>query len=110
MVGLGVFDTVGLGLAEVAVGVGVADVGATVVGACVVGVTVGVMEGERVADGVTLGEGSGSFGALRAAHSAPAPRPRAIAINTARTMGHRDALGSSGGCSGSCAGGIAMVG
>ena len=42
MVGLGVFDTVGLGLAEVAVGVGVADVGATVVGACVVGVTVGV--------------------------------------------------------------------
>jgi len=109
-VGLGVLLAVGVGLAEVAVGVADCVVGACVVGACVVGVGVGVAETERVAEGVALGEGSGSSDPLRAAHKAPAPRPSAIAIRTASTIGHREAFGSSGGCSGSCAGGMAMVG
>ena len=100
----------GVGLAEVgAAVVGACDVGAAVVGVCV-GVMLGVAEGERVTVGETLGVGSGSSGALRAAHSAPAPRPRAMATSTASTIGHRDAFGCSGGSSGSCAGGMAMVG
>ena len=105
---LGVALTDTLGLADVAVGVGE---GAGVVGACVVGAAV-VKVGEEVTDRVAvgLGVGSGSSGVLREAHSAPPPSPSAMAIRTASTIGHREDFGSSGGISGSCAGGMAMVG
>jgi len=108
LVGLAVGLAVGLGLAEVTVGVG--D-GAGVVGACVVEAAV-VGVGEAVTDRVAvgLGVGSGSSGALRDAHSAPPPRPSAMAMSTASTIGHLEDFGSSGGVSGSCAGGMAMVG
>ncbi len=109
LVGLGVALGDTLGLAEVAVGVGVGvgdGEGACVVGAAVVSVGEGVTG--RVAVG--LGVGSGSSGALRDAQSAPPPRPSPMAIRTASTIGHREDRGSSGGISGSCAGGMAMVG
>lgn len=112
-VGLGVLD----GLAEVGAGalvVGAAEVGAAVVGAYVVGGTVvGVLcVGDTLGEVVTTGDsvGPGASFPPRAAHSAPAPRPSAIATITAMMIGALPDLGSSGGGSGSWAGGMAMVG
>jgi len=99
--------------------VGATVVGARVVGACVVGATVvgatvvgAWLVGDTVGDWVAVGDsvGSGASLPLRAAHNAPAPRPSAIATITAMMIGALEDLGSSGGNSGSCAGGMAMVG
>jgi len=115
LVGLGDFEGFGevaVGLAVVCVGVGALVVGAAVVGAWVVGATA-VIDGDaldRVALGVGDGDGSGSSVLLRDAHNAPAPRPSAMATITAMMIGTFDGFGSCVGSSGSCAGGIAMVG
>lgn len=103
-------DLLAVGLADAVVGVAVGD-GAWVVGAAVVGAAV-VGAGDELTDllalGVGLGEGSGAS-LLRDAHRAPAPSPSTIATTTAMMIGTLDCF-SSGGGSGSPAGGIAMVG
>jgi hypothetical protein len=109
-VGCGVRVAVRVGEAVVGVGVGATVVGATVVGVTgTVGVAVvGVGEGLRV----TVGDGVGwsSPELLRAAHSAPAPRPMAMARTTASTIGHLEAEGSCSGSSGGPEGGSCIVG
>lgn len=111
-VGAGVFVRVRVGVGvAVAVADGAVVVGATLVGAAVVGVADAVRVGDALRVTVGVAEGSWSFPELlRAAHSAPAPSPRAMATITATTMGQRDPDGCSSGSSGGPEGGSCMVG